>query len=104
MSGGSRKTRQVSAKNIVQAGDLPSSDLPTLRDVLAKMILERDTIATKIVEVKAVTELVLPEIKAVYRKVNSNLIINSDKTILKKLTNDYKYMKELERSGITGKK
>ena len=104
MSGGSRKTRQVSAKNIVQAGDLPSSDLPTLRDVLAKMILERDKIATKIVEVKALTELVLPEIKAVYRKVNSNLIINSDKTILKKLTNDYKYMKELERSGITGKK
>ena len=36
-----RSTRQATSKNLVKAEDLPTSDLPTLRDVLAKMLLER---------------------------------------------------------------
>ena len=98
-----RSTRQATSKNLVRAEDLPTSDLPTLRDVLAKMLLERQKIieAKKIknVEVKVLADKVIPEIKLVYRKVNSNLVINSDRTILGKLTNEYKHMKEIERSG-----
>ena len=100
---GSRQTRQKIAKNIVKAKDLPTSDLPTVRDVLAKMVYERDKIKVtenKIkVEVRVVAETVLPDIKALYKKVNSNLVVYDDKTILRRLTNDYKQMKELERSG-----
>ena len=100
---GSRQTRQKIAKNIVKAKDLPTSDLPTVRDVLAKMVYERDKIKVtenKIkVEVRVVAENVLPDIKALYKKVNSNLVVYDDKTILRRLTNDYKQMKELERSG-----
>ena len=100
---GSRQTRQHVAKNIVKAQDLPPSDLPTVRDVLAKMVLERDKIKVaegklqNQVEVRGVAENVLPEIKALYRKVNSNLVVYDDKTILRRLTTDYKQMKELER-------
>ena len=106
---GSRQTRQHVAKNIVKAQDLPPSDLPTVRDVLAKMVLERDKIKVaegklqNQVEVRGVAENVLPEIKALYRKVNSNLVVYDDKTILRRLTTDYKQMKELERSGRPGK-
>ena len=99
----SRQTRQKIAKNIVKAKDLPTSDLPTVRDVLAKMVYERDKIKVtenKIkVEDRVVAETVLPDIKALYKKVNSNLVVYDDKTILRRLTNDYKQMKELERSG-----
>ena len=106
---GSRQTRQHVAKNIVKAQDLPPSDLPTVRDVLAKMVLERDKIKVaegklqNQVEVRGVAENVLPEIKALYRKVNSNIVVYDDKTILRRLTTDYKQMKELERSGRPGK-
>ena len=104
---GVRKTRQDIAKNIVKAEELPVSDLPTVRDVLAKMVFDRDKHkmeSNKNVEVKVLAESLIPEIKALYRKVNSNLVVNGDKTILKKLIHDYKLMKDLERSGQSGKK
>ena len=107
MAAGVRQTRQHIAKNIVKAQDLPTSDLPTIRDMLAKMVHERDKIKVaenKIqVEVSLVSQNVLPEIKALYRKVNSNIVVYDDKTILRRLTTDYKQMKELERSGRPGK-
>ena len=104
---GVRKTRLNIAKNIVKAEELPVSDLPTVRDVLAKMVFDRDKHkmeSKKNVEVKVLAESLIPEIKALYRKVNYNLVVNGDKTILKKLINDYKLMKDLERSGQSGKK
>ena len=99
----SRQTRQALSRNIVQAADLSSADLPTLQDVLAKMLFDRDKIIaaakTKNVEIRVLAEAVVPEIKAVYRKVNSNLVLNSDRTIIGKIINEYREMKDLERSG-----
>ena len=100
---GARVTRLSISNSLVKAGELPTSDLPTLKDVLGKMLLERDNIveSTKVpnVAVKAFAEVIIPDIKTVYKKVNSNLVVNSDRTILGKLTKEYKLMKELERSG-----
>ena len=45
-----RHTRLTTSKTLVKADELPTSDLPTLRDVLAKMMLERE----KIVESKKI--------------------------------------------------
>ena len=70
------------------------------------MVHERDKIKVAenniLVEVSLVAQNVLPEIKALYRKVNSNLVVYDDKTILRRLTTDYKQMKEIERSGRPG--
>ena len=95
------KTRQKPPNTIVTEEELPATDLPTVRDVLAKMKLEkqRDN-----VEIKQVAEKVLPEIKSIFRKDNSKLVLNSDRTILAKLTTDFKQMKDLERSKTKGKK
>ena len=105
---GSRQTRQHITKFIVKAQDLSPSDLPTVRDVLAKMVHERDKIklaeGKTQVEVRDLAQKVLPEIKALYKKVNSNLVVYDDNTILRRLETDYKQMKELERSGQHGKK
>jgi hypothetical protein len=54
------------------------------------------------VEIKVLVEAVVPHIKAVYRKVNSNFVLNSDRTIMGKITNDGQ-MKDLERLGKKGK-
>ena len=98
---GARVTRLSISNSLVKPGELPTSDLPTLKDVLGKMLLERDKIveSTKVpnVAVKAFAEVIIPDIKTVYKKVNSNLVVNSDRTILGKLTKEYKLMKELER-------
>ena len=96
-----RKTRQKPPNIIVTEEDLPATDLPTLKDVLAKMKLEKER---NNAEIKQVAEKVLPEIKAIYRKVNSNLVINNDRTIIAKLINEFKQMKDLERSKVKGKK
>ena len=71
------KTRQKPPNTIVTEEELPATDLPTVRDVLAKMKLEkqRDN-----VEIKQVAEKVLPEIKSIFRKANSKLVLNSDRT------------------------
>ena len=95
------KTRQKPPNTMVTKEELQTTDLPTVRDVLAKMKLEkqRDN-----VEIKQVAEKVLPEIKSIFRKANSKLVLNSDRTILAKLTTDFKQMKDLERSKTKGKK
>ena len=71
------------------------------------MLFDRDKIIaaakTKNVEIRVLAEAVVPEIKAVYRKVNSNLVLNSDRTIIGKIINEYRQMKDLERSGKKGK-
>ena len=107
MASSSRQTRQSHASSIVQAAELPQSELPTLKDVLAKMLFERDKLIiatkTKNVEIKSLAESVLPEIKALFRKVNSKLVLNSDRTIILKIVNDYKQMKDIERSGKKGR-
>ena len=95
------KTRQKHPSNIVTEDQLPNTDLPTVRDVLAKMKLEKER---KNVEIKHIAEKILPDIKAIFRKVNSNIVLNSDRTILAKLTTDFKQMKDLERSKAKGKK
>ena len=96
-----RKTRQKPSNIIVTEEDLPATDLPTLKDVLAKMKLEKER---NNAEIKQVAEKVLPEIKAIYRKVNSNLVINNDRTIIAKLINEFKQMKDLEGSKVKEKK
>ena len=96
------KTRQKPPNNLVTEEELPTTDLPTIRDVLAKMKLEKQR--DQFVEIKQVADKVLPEIKSIFRKVNSNLVLNSDRTILAKLTTDFKQMKDLERSKAKGKK
>ena len=61
---GVRKTRLNIAKNIVKAEELPVSDLPTVRDVLAKMVFDRDKHkmeSNKNVEVKVLAESLIPE-------------------------------------------
>ena len=107
MASSSRQTRQSHASSVVQAAELPQSELPTLKDVLAKMLFERDKLIiatkTKNVEIKSLAESVLPEIKALFRKVNSKLVLNSDRTIILKIVNDYKQMKDIERSGKKGR-
>ena len=80
---------------------LPATDLPTVKDVLAKMKLEKQR---KYIEIKQVAERVLPEIKSIFKKVDSNLVLNNDSTILAKLTIDFKQMKDLEISKAKGKK
>ena len=84
---GARVTRLSISNSLVKPGEL------------GKMLLERDEIveSTKVpnVAVKAFAEVIIPDIKTLYKKVNSNLVVNGDITILGK----YKLMKELERSG-----
>ena len=95
------RTRQKPPNIIVTEDHLPATDLPTVKDVLAKMKLEKER---NNIEIKHVAERVLPEIKSIYSKVNSNLVLNNDRTILVKLTTDFKQMKDLERSKAKGKK
>ena len=95
------KNRQKPSYHIVKEDHLPAIDLPTAKVVLAKMKLEKER---NNAEIKQVADKVLPEIKAIFRKVNSNLVLNSDRTILAKLTTDFKQMKDLERSKAKGKK
>ena len=95
------RTRQKPPNIIVTEDHLPATDLPTVKDVLAKMKLEKER---NNIEIKHVAERVLPEIKSIYSKVNSNLVLNNDRTILAKLTTDFKQMKDLERSKAKGKK
>ena len=94
-----KKNRQKPSYHIVNEDHLLATDLPTVKEVLAKMKLEKER---NNAEIKQVADKVLPEIKAIFRKVNSNLVLNSDRTILAKLTTDFKQIKDLERSKAKG--
>ena len=62
-----KSTRHSTASKLVPAEDLPTTDLPTVKDALAKMKFEREKMVInttkKIIGVKEIDEKVLPDIK-----------------------------------------
>ena len=108
MASGKKNTRHSTASKLVPAEDLSTTDLPTVKDALSKMKFEREKLALnrtkKIIEVKEIAEKVLPDIKNVFKKVNSKLVLNNDRTILAKLMGDYKQMMDIDNSKVKGLK
>lgn len=96
------KTRQ-STKLLVAASELPIADLPTLGDVLGKCTIEKDKLpsTSKLLEVLPV---VVKAVRDLYCKVNSNLVLHSDKFVCRKITESYEKMKYLNRSKSSGHK
>ena len=80
-----------SPQGLVAPGELPTSSLPTNKDVLAKILLERSAKNTQNIE--ACLEPTFCEIKNIYVRVNSRLPVIGDKQInrnLKSLYSEYR--------------
>ena len=108
MASSKKSTRHSTASKLVPAEDLSTTDLPTVKDALSKMKFEREKLSLnrtkKIIEVKEIADKVLPDIKYVFKKVNSKLVLNNDRTILAKLMGDYKQMMDIDNSKVKGLK
>lgn len=82
---------------LVSPCELPVADLPTLRDVLGKCALEKNKLPNN-ARILEVLTLIVQLLKELYYKVNSNLVVHSDKLIKQRIQKRYEEMKELNRS------
>ena len=103
-----RKTRHGSGdadKAVGGAADLPVSDLPLLKELLAKGRQIQDSLTHdnlgRDVATKAVIDKLYDNILAIYVKVNSNLPLLSERQAKDNLMDLYKEHKSLIRSGAT---
>ena len=103
-----RKTRHGSGdadKAVGGAADLPESDLPLLKEVLAKGKQIQDSLTCdnlgRDVSNKEVIDKLYDNIFALYVKVNSNLPLISERQIKDNLMKLYKEHKSLIRSGAS---
>ena len=90
------KTRQVSGL-LVAPCELPVADLPTLKDVLAKCTAEKEKLPSN-VSVMEVMPVVIQSIKDIYQKVNSNLVLHTDKLLSQRIKSKFEEMKHINRS------
>lgn len=90
------QTQQVSSLLVVSS-ELPVAELPTLRDVLGKCSAEKDKLP-KNSRLQEVLPVVVKCVRELYTKVNSNLVLHSDKVISQRIKTKYEEMKHINRS------
>ena len=90
------KTRQV-FKYMVSPCELPVADLPTLRDVLGKCSTEKNKLSNN-ARIHEVLPLIVQLLRELYCKVNSSLVLHSDKLISQRIQKKYEEMKQINRS------
>ena len=77
------QTRQGSSL-LVASSELPVAELPTLRDVLGKCSAEKDKLHMSS-RVEEFLPVVVKSVRELYTKVNSNLVLHSDKIISQRM-------------------
>ena len=90
------QTRQGSSL-LVASSELPVAELPTLRDVLGKCSAEKDKLHRNS-RVEEFLPVVVKSVRELYTKVNSNLVLHSDKIISQRIKTRYEEMKHINRS------
>ena len=102
MSKSKKKTRQSSG--FVPSCELPVADLPTLREVLGKVTLEKEKLTLdqmrcgRDVPIHEVLGKVMEAVKVIFKKTNSSLPIISDQRIFAIIREEHKQMMTLNRS------
>ena len=91
-----KKTRQAT-KLLVTPCELPVAELPTLADVLGMCTAEKEKIDNNS-RIAEVLPVVIKSVKDLYNKVNSNLVLVSDKVISVRIKTKYDLMKQVNRS------
>ena len=79
------------------SSELPVAELPTLRDVLGKCSEEKDKLHRNS-RVEEFLPLVVKSVRELYTKVNSNMVLHSDKIISQRIKTRYEEMKHTNRS------
>ena len=85
----------------VSPSELPPSDLPTHRDVLGKVLLEQETHPDDSLE--DVFEMVVGAVVDMFKKVNSNLVLISERSLKKKVEDIYCLMRKAIKNKFKGK-
>ena len=89
------QTRQGSSL-LVASSELPVAKLPTLRDVLGMCSAEKDKLHRNS-RVEEFLPVVVKSVRELYTKVNSNLVLHSDKIVSQRIKIRYEEMKHLNR-------
>ena len=99
MSGQKPRTRHSSGNKIVgESSELPNSDLPTVRNILAYGLLlkERSAEASHLVSNQDLANELCVAVKNVWARVNVQIIsegvIQNDKNIIKRIKSDWEMM------------
>ena len=107
----SYSTRQNSGNAVIgPSAELPQSDLPTLRDVLAYgcLLKEKSLLSKNSFSDKDLTEQVCSDIKKVWTRVNHKIVvpgvISLDKNIEKKILTGWKMMGTVKSKRANKKK
>ena len=104
------RTRNQSGNDVIgPSADLPQSDLPTLRDVLAYGMFLTENSLLKLSDDRDLAKQVCADLKKVWSRVNHKIVapgvISPDKNIERKFVNDWEIMKKVQRNRrIIGKK
>ena len=79
------------------SSELPVAELPTMRDVLGKCSAEKDNLHRNS-RVAELLPVVVKSVRELFTKVNSNLVLHSDKIISQRIKKIYEEMKHTNRS------
>ena len=90
------KTRHSSGNTIVgDSSELPTADLPTLRNVLAYGLLlkERSTVASHLISNQDLEKELCVAIENIWARVN--VVIQDDKNVIKRIKSDWEMMTKI---------
>ena len=90
------KTRHSSCNKIVgDSSELPTADLPTVRNFLAywPLLKERSTVASHLISNQDLAKELCVAIKNIWARVN--IVIQDDKNVIKRIKSDWEMMTKI---------